>query len=112
MDKFSEERKILELTKPLLVELYGHFNIVPEQADRPDAAIVLDATGGKIGIEITSVDGQEIQQYFNDEKFGKDFKLEQVGELIASGRHSNRPDKKASISFPNSYIVSGILKKI
>ena len=111
VDKVSEERNILELAKPVLRELYGHFDIILEQTDRPDAAIILGATKGRIGIEITSVDIRYIQQYFNDKKFGKDLKLKQLDELVSSGNYSDRPDKKASISFPNSYIYDGVIKK-
>ena len=111
MDKVSEERKILELAKPLLYELYGRFQVDTKQTDRPDATIILGTTKSRIGIEITSVDGKDVQQYFNDEKFGKDIKLKQINDLVFSGNYSNRPDKKASIPFPNSYIADGVLKK-
>lgn len=111
VNKVSEERSILELAKPLLEKLYGLFQVDTEQTDRPDAAIILDTTKGRIGIEITSVDGKDVQQYFNDEKFGGDIKLKQINNLISSGDYSNQPDKKASIPFPNSYIADGVIKK-
>lgn len=112
MDKLSEERNILELAKPLLGEIYGNFQVDTEQTDRPDAAIILGTTKGRVGIEITSVDGKDVQQYFNDEKFGKDIELRLVNDLVSSGNYSNRPLKKASIPFPNSYIADGVFKKI
>lgn len=112
MDKVSDERNILELAKPILGEIYGNFQVDAEQIDRPDAAIILGTTKGRIGIEITSVDGKDVQQYFNDEKFGKDIELNLINDLVSSGKYSDRPLKKYSIPFPSSYIADGVLKKI
>tara|TARA_R100001463_G_scaffold9472_10_gene28353 strand:- start:2801 stop:3565 length:765 start_codon:yes stop_codon:yes gene_type:complete len=111
VNKISAERNILGLAKPLLGELYGHFHVDPEQTDRPDAAIILGTTDGRIGIEITSVDGEDFQQYFNDEKFGKAIKVKKINDLVFGGDYSNHPEKKASIPFRNSYIADGVLKK-
>ncbi len=112
MDKVTEERNILELAKPILGKIYGNFQVDEEQIDRPDAAIILGDTKDRVGIEITSVDGKDIQQYFNDEKFGKDVELKLINDLVSSGIYSDRPLKKYSIPFPNSYIADGVLKKI
>ncbi|TMP88503.1 hypothetical protein CWC05_03480 [Pseudoalteromonas ruthenica] len=112
MSKVLEERNILELAKPILGEIYGNFQVVPEQTDRPDAAIISDTIEGRIGIEITSVDGTDVQQYFNDEKFGRDIESKLIDDVISSGKHSDRPTKKLSIPFPKSYIADGVLKKI
>lgn len=111
MDKLSIEREILDFAKPVLEDIYGNFDVDPEQTDRPDAAIVLESNGTIIGIEITSVDDEEIQRYFNDEKHGRDLKSKQVEELVSTGKYSDRPDKKASITFPYSYIFDGVKKK-
>ena len=121
MNKFEKEREILKLAKPLLLELYGEFEVDPNQNDRPDAAVILkpDAhddkklqESTKIGIEITAIDKPDDLQYLNDEKFTRDEKNEQINRIIESGQMSNQPDKKASISFKNTYIYEGVLKKL
>ncbi|GHU19478.1 hypothetical protein AGMMS50243_11580 [Betaproteobacteria bacterium] len=56
MEKVDRERNILSIAETLLYELYGDFCIIPEQLDRPDAAITIEKSGTTIGIEITSVD--------------------------------------------------------
>jgi len=109
MDKIAKERHILILAKPILVELYENFNIIDEQKDNPDAAIEL-ASNEKIGIEITSIDPQKIQQYFRDTKFERDVKFQEL-EQISQGKHSNKPTKKLSIPLPNTYICDGVKKK-
>jgi hypothetical protein len=52
MEKVDRERNILGLATPLLSELYGNFDIIPDQLDRPDAAINTKTCNIKIGIEI------------------------------------------------------------
>ena len=109
MDKISRERRILYLAKPLLVKIYGKFTIVDSQTDNPDAAIEL-SPNNRIGVEITSIDPQDIQQYFRDDKFGSDIVAQEL-ELISQEKYSDRPTKKHSIPFPNSYIFDGVEKK-
>ena len=119
MNNFNEERSVLELAKPLLKEIYGDFEVDPDQWDRPDAAIILrgsddnlqGATRRKIGIEITTVDKHENMQYLNDEKFQKNLLISQVKSLMEGKAADKRPNKKISINFPNSYISDGAAKK-
>lgn len=120
MNKICEERKILELAQPLLEQLYGEFEVDPNQLDRPDAAIVLkrDATENefekkaiRIGIEITSIDKQEDQQYINEEKFASKVTKDQLDNLLRDNTYSKQPNKKLSIPFPNNYLSEGVIKK-
>lgn len=121
MNKFEKERELLKVAKPLLLELYGEFEVDPNQGDRPDAAIILkpDAHDDKktqesikIGIEITSIDNSDDLQYLNDEKFTRAKKNEQINRIIEGREIKNQPDKKVSILFKNTYIYDGVLKKI
>lgn len=112
MRKSEEERYVLELANPILSDIYGDFDVDENQTDSPDAAIFL--SGGvrkKIGIEITSVDKQEIQQYLNDEKITKPIITQQLDALQLDGSHSSQPTKKISIPFPKEYIFDGVIKK-
>jgi len=109
MDKFTKERKILNLAEPILKEIYNEFSIIENQTDNPDAAIKLP-NKDIIGIEITSVDPQKVQAYFKDTKFEKDIEKEELG-LVLKGKHSNKPRKKLSIPITNSYIFDGIKPK-
>lgn len=119
MTTFDVERTVLELAKPLLQEIYGDFEVDQEQRDKPDAAIILRSSGNncpatktkKIGIEITTVDKPQDMQYLNDEKFSQNLVVEQLQVLAAGGEAANRPNKKLSIEFPNTYISSGVTKK-
>lgn len=120
MDKVDEERSILKLASPLLEELYGRFDVVAEQLDKPDAAIILQpqtvenkltSKDVSIGIEITSIDKQQDKQYLNDEKFTKDLISKQIQALQKGGRFSSPPTKKISIQFTKDYIFNGVFKK-
>ena len=109
MDKISRERKILGLAKPVLEEIYGKFAIIDGQIDNPDAAIEL-APNSRIGVEITSIDPQKVQEYFGDNKFGRDIIAQEL-DCLSQGKYSDRPTKKYSIPLPNSYIFDGVEKK-
>jgi len=112
MDKIAREREILDFAKSALEELYGSFEVIPDQLDRPDAAIILNSTDRKkIGIEITSIDKKDVQQYLNDEKVTKDIVRKQLDYLIHGEKCSDQPIKKISISFPRTYIFDGAIKK-
>lgn len=116
---YDEERKILDLAKPLLKDIYGDFEIDEEQRDRPDAAIILrggdkrssDGPAKKIGIEITTVDQPQDMQYLNDEKFAKPLEISQLNALASGGESANCPNKKISIEFPSTYISDGVARK-
>jgi hypothetical protein len=119
MTSFEVERTVLELAKPLLQEIYGDFEVDQEQRDKPDAAIFSRNIGDnsqvtktkKIGIEITTVDKPKDMQYLNDEKFAQDLVIEQLQALVADGEAANRPNKKISIEFSDTYISDGVAKK-
>jgi len=111
--KVERERNILRKALPLLRKLYGDFEIDECQKDRPDAAIILGnkSKPKKIGIEITSVDKQADLQYFNDEKMVQELTINQINNLELGRSYDNKPKKKASIEFSNSYIYEGVIKK-
>ena len=111
MNKVEKERNILKLATPLLSELYGIFDIIPEQLDKPDAAINLKASNITIGIEITSIDKQKDQQYLNDDKIARDVISQQLKDLLKDGSHSSQPTKKISIPFPRDYIFENVFEK-
>ncbi|BAK71805.1 hypothetical protein [Aliarcobacter butzleri] len=110
MNKFEQERKILELAKPLLKEIYGEFNLNDKQIDCPDASIILQKMSHEIGIEITSIDREDIKQYFNDKKNSKEVEIKQLEELN-NNVYSKNPIKKLSIPFTHKYIYDGVIKK-
>lgn len=111
IEKFENERKILNLAIPLLREIYGEFEIDNDQEDNPDAAILLNGSSRVIGIEITSVDPAEVKSYFNDEKITAAEKQNQIECLMANGSFTKQPMKKMSIPFKNDYIFNGITNK-
>lgn len=111
MNKRNKEQYILKLAIPLLKHIYGEFDVDIEQLDSPDAAIILkQPTKQKIGIEITSIDKEDVKQYFNDKKITKEVEQEQLRD-IANKEYSKNPTRKSSISFPKEYIYDGVIKK-
>lgn len=115
MTKIEDERNILKIAYPILNTIYGQFEEDESQIDKPDAAITLKDSNPdsniQIGIEITSVDRREDQQYLNDEKFTQKETSKQLADLIKDGTYSNQPLKKTSIGFDNQYIHDGVIKK-
>lgn len=115
MTKIEDERNILKIAYPILAKIYGQFKEDASQIDKPDAAITLNSSNPnssiQIGIEITSVDRHEDQQYLRDEKFIQKETSKQIAELIQDGTYSKQPLKKTSIIFDNQYIYSGVIKK-
>ena len=111
MNKLDKERSVFDSTIPLLSNLYGTFEADPEQTDRPDAAIVLKQNNKRVGIEITSVDKKNDQEYFNNTKISRDVELQQVKALAEDGIYSSKPTKKLSIAFPYDYIFESVIKK-
>ncbi|WP_336285491.1 hypothetical protein [Citrobacter arsenatis] len=114
MEKLELEDRVYQAAKQYLQEIYGNFERIDEQKDKPDAAIRLvqkvDGVDVTIGIEITSVDKQGDLQYFNDEKFGREITQKQIEECI-DGRVPSHPMKKSSISMDKDYLYSAIDKK-
>jgi len=110
MDKVQDERNTLEVALPLLRSLYGKFNVDCSQTDRPDAAIVL-ADGRRIGIEITSLDLQEHQQYMKDQGIGRAATIEQSRRITAGLPIIEAPTKKLQIQIAREYLATGALAK-
>lgn len=115
MEKIAAERSILELSLPVLKEIYGNFEIDANQQDKPDAAIILgsEVAGKKIrvGIEITSIDKQEDLQYFNDEKIMRPVLQNQINTLLESGAYSQQPNKRSTVLINDTYMLDGLVKK-
>jgi hypothetical protein len=109
--KIDREREIFQLSFSVLEELYGNFDIDNEQIDNPDAAIVLSDGSKRVGIEITSVDSQKVQAYFNDEKIARPIIQQQLESLEKGGSYTTQPLKKMSIPFIKEYIFKGVFKK-
>ncbi|MCF6190978.1 MAG: hypothetical protein L3J51_10900 [Cocleimonas sp.] len=111
MNKIDKERHILKLAYPLLTDLYGSFDVNPNQLDRPDAAINLMLNNIQIGIEVTLIDKPKNCEYLNNEKLSKGVQEQQVKDLLNNGTCSTQPIKKVSIPFPNDYIFENVIKK-
>ncbi|MDX7889752.1 hypothetical protein SJU70_00520 [Aeromonas caviae] len=110
MDKLELENTIFEIAFERLKKIYGPFEKVVEQKDRPDAAIKLVNTH-VIGIEITSTDRKKDKQYFNDVKHSRNISNKQIDDYINEGIVHEEPLKLASIPFPHDYIFNGIKSK-
>jgi hypothetical protein len=111
LEKIAKEKQILNLALPLLRDIYGDFDIDNDQVDSPDAAILLNKSTNKIGVEITSVDSPKVKAYFNDEKVANLEKEEQLERLIDNGSFTTQPMKKMSVEFKHDYIFKGVIKK-
>ncbi|WP_445676596.1 hypothetical protein [Pseudomonas aeruginosa] len=120
MEKRDLENRVLELSMPLLLKLYGRFEVDESQSDRPDAAIDVikphkrfgkKCEPFKVGVEITTVDKKDSLAYLNDEKFGKEKLTKQISDSIDLGIDSEQPNKKIDIEIPKSYIYDGVAKK-
>lgn len=112
MKKVDKERQILKLATPILKEIYGSFDIDLKQKDSPDAAIYLDGDViKKVGIEITTVDKQEVQQYLNDKKITKHITSQKSNPFETYDKHGSQPIKKISTCLPKEYIFEGVIKK-
>lgn len=110
-EKIEKERRILNFALPALESLYGSFTIDDQQQDAPDAAIILEESLCKVGIEITSVDPQKVQSYFNDRKITGQVEKEQIENLLKNGSFSKEPTKKMTIEFKYNYIFDGVIEK-
>lgn len=111
MNKLELENRVFDQARERLTSLYGDFDKLLEQTDRPDAAIrVVRNPQVLIGVEITSADKKEVKQYFNDEKHSIVEMQEQIEKCIG-GVSPERPFKKTSISFEYDYIFRSIISK-
>lgn len=120
MGKRDLEEYVLGLAKPLLLSLYGDYEIDFTQVDRPDAAISVsrphkrfgrDRNPIKVGVEITTVDSKGALAYLNDEKFGCDLVSAQIDNSLSYGVDSDRPTKKIGVKVGESYIYDGAKSK-
>lgn len=113
------ESQIFDLAAPLLQKLYNKFVKIPEQVDKPDAAIELlnppKRFGTKekvtIGIEITSVDPGWYLAYANDSKYGADLVTERLEQTFNQGIIHDNPIKNIDVPTPQSFIFDGIKRK-
>ncbi|MEQ5777101.1 hypothetical protein J4E05_16360 [Thalassospira sp. NFXS8] len=121
MKKRNLELKVLDLAKTELDKLYGFYNIDESQNDRPDAAInVIEPRSDfdeknpsfKVGIEITSVDKEDVQAYFNDQTYGINKINEAFAENKKNGGKINHANKKMEIFVDEFYIYEGAMKKL
>lgn len=114
MDKLELENNVFLSCEQYLRTLYGDFDRIDEQTDRPDAAIRLRQGGEEdsvaIGIEITCVDKQTDLQYFNDEKFSRQILKKQIEDCI-DGKIPHQPMKKSSIPMEKEYLYEAIENK-
>jgi len=90
--KIFKERQIVSICRDVLYETYGKFILDPKQIDRPDAAINLES-GKRIGIEVTTVQKEEVLEYLNDKKYGKDIESEVIKNIDKVDNNSS-PLKK------------------
>ena len=113
------ENQIFDLTAPLLQKLYNKFVKIPEQVDKPDAAIELlnppKRFGTKekvtIGIEITSVDPGWYLAYANDSKYRADLMMERLEQTLKQGIIHDNPTKITDVPIPQSFIFDGMKGK-
>lgn len=121
MNTKEQERYVLGLAKPLIYNLYGEFDIIEDQVDKPDAAIYVKKpkkTFGRkripfnVGIEITTVDKENLLAYLNDKKFGRDKIIAQITDLTERGLSAKQPNKKITQEISPSYIYDGAIKKL
>lgn len=113
------ENQIFDLAAPLLQKLYNKFVKIPEQVDKPDAAIELlnppKRFGTKekvtIGIEITSVDPGWFLAYAKDKKYGADLVMERLEQTLEQGIIHHNPTKNIDVPIPQSFIFDGMKGK-
>ena len=119
-EKLENERRVLDLSLPLLKKMYGEIKVDPRQMDRPDAAIEVvkprkqvsrDRKPFSVGIEITTIDTAESLAYFNDKKHGKDILARQIDGIMESGSHDVRPFKSMDVDILKSCIYDAAIKK-
>lgn len=119
--KLELERRVLDLSLPLLKRMYGEIEIDPQQMDRPDAAVKVvkprkqvsrDREGFLVGIEITTVDPSDALSYFNDTKHSKDVIKTQMENALEHGADEiTRPLRKMRLETPAVLIYNAVIKK-
>lgn len=116
----AEEDWVLELTFPLLKEIYKDYIIDETQKDKPDKAILLlkpPARFGKpknrprVGIEITTADPPEYLSYINERKKDKAIITSQIEEALEQGTIPQSPMKKIGNRISYNWIYKGIKDK-
>lgn len=116
----AEEDCVLELTAPLLKEIYKNYIIDETQKDKPDKAILLlkpPARFGKpknrprIGIEITTADPPEYLSYINERKKDKAIVVTQIQEALDKGTIPQSPMKKIGNRISHDWIYKGVRDK-
>ncbi|TKJ86466.1 hypothetical protein PkoCFBP13504_07190 [Pseudomonas koreensis] len=116
----AEEDWVLELTSPLLKEIYKDYIIDETQKDKPDKAILLlkpPARFGKpknrprVGIEITTADPPEYLSYINKRKKDKEIIAIQIEEALEQGTIPQSPMKKIGNRISHNWIYKGIKEK-
>lgn len=116
----AEENYVLELTAPLLKEIYKKYIVDDTQNDKPDKAILLlkpPARFGKprnpprIGIEITTADPPEYLSYINERKKDKATVVAQIEEALDKGIIPRSPMKKIGNRISLDWIYKGVRDK-
>ncbi|MBI0066721.1 hypothetical protein H3T50_08580 [Commensalibacter sp. M0134] len=108
--KISYERQILLGCHEVLYETYGNYVCDFKQTDRPDAAIEVVESGKKIGIEITTVQNEQVLEYLNDKKYGKDIERETLKNINKIDSNS-APLKSISYTITTKDIFDACEKK-
>ncbi|MGP6463479.1 hypothetical protein [Pantoea agglomerans] len=108
--KVQQENDIFNNAIDYLTEIYGDFERVVEQQDRPDAAIKLKSSDYTIGIEITTVDSERELEYFNDRKHSINDLAEDI-ERCLRGEIPETPFKKLATDRPKHSLFEAINKK-
>lgn len=108
--KISDERQILRICHKVLYETYGNYICDFKQTDRPDAAIEVVESGKKIGIEITTVQNEQVLEYLNDKKYGKDIEIETLKNINKIDSNS-APLKKIPYTITTKDIFDACEKK-
>ena len=113
----EDEQDTLRLALPALEELYGRFTVDSVQTESPDAALILAPRGNemgsaiKIGIEVTSIDPFDVQEYLNDEKTQRNEVSRRLKAAAAGESADTRAVKKAVVKLSDDYIAKGASQK-
>lgn len=109
-EKVQKENDIFNNAIDYLTEIYGDFERVVEQQDRPDAAIKLKSSDYTIGIEITTVDNERELEYFNDRKHSVNDRAKDI-ERCLRGEIPVNPFKKLAMDRPKHSLFEALNKK-
>lgn len=109
-EKIQKENNIFNHAIDYLKEIYGEFERVVEQQDRPDSAIKLKGSDYIIGIEITTVDSERELEYFNDRKHKVSDNAIDI-EKCLRGEIPENPFKKLAIDRPKHCLFEALNRK-